>query len=341
MQINLNVVVIFIEGIYARLLGTYGGKFENLTPSLDSLTVQDNVMKVDNYFNHTNATFAGVSDTFGSFFPIDDGVGGWFAKEKKDLAKNFPVLTNLLKKINYETCFASGDNSEIFSFFLEKIGLDNVITSKTKKDTDGTKNLISTLKSLENSNQNFFLGFYNLGTHTFIDANQDDKSYKDGKNTILNRMHNFDDEFKNFIEYFFNSKLKENTLLIIASDYTTYHEPSTKQIIPDYNNCFVNQIPLFIYIPNINLKKEMNAESSTSLDLAPTILHLLNKNIPNAFLGKSLFEERQFNFAVAYRDGSHFIFENNVYCHGKNTPEDFKKSFETYKDYMQMQLYYE
>jgi lipoteichoic acid synthase len=54
----LNVIILFFEGVSARVMGHYGGPYANLTPVLDRFS--ERTITVDNYYNHTAATFRGI-----------------------------------------------------------------------------------------------------------------------------------------------------------------------------------------------------------------------------------------------------------------------------------------
>lgn len=73
-----NVIVIFTEGTSARLLDCYGGQYEELTPNIDDFARHS--MKVDNYYNHTSATFRGTLGQLASCYSYRggaDGPNGW------------------------------------------------------------------------------------------------------------------------------------------------------------------------------------------------------------------------------------------------------------------------
>ena len=80
---NPNIILIFTEGTSARLIGSYNKKYETLTPNIDSFAKQ--CMQVNNYFNHTAATFRGTFGQLASAFSIESGrnKGGWILAKKK------------------------------------------------------------------------------------------------------------------------------------------------------------------------------------------------------------------------------------------------------------------
>src|SRR5690606_4224251 len=61
-----NMIVLMSEGVSARMLGAYGGAYPGLTPNIDRIAARS--MRVDNYFNHTAATYRGVGGQVSSGF---------------------------------------------------------------------------------------------------------------------------------------------------------------------------------------------------------------------------------------------------------------------------------
>lgn len=70
-----NIIILIPDGVPARLINGYQqiwGNFENplsdLTPALDKM--MKNSFVIDNYYNHTAATFPGLAGMFTSTFPF-------------------------------------------------------------------------------------------------------------------------------------------------------------------------------------------------------------------------------------------------------------------------------
>lgn len=105
----LNVIVIFAEGMSARVMETYSGRYTDLTPNLNSFA--QSAMVVDNYYNHTAATFRGLLGQLASGHPFYGGStkDGWEEKGKDNtgaLSKfNYQTLPNILRENGYDTAF--------------------------------------------------------------------------------------------------------------------------------------------------------------------------------------------------------------------------------------------
>lgn len=327
-----NIIVIFTEGLSARLIGGYGGSHERLTPNIDRLAADS--MQVTDYFNHTAATYRGLSGQLSSGFPFAGGGGksGWIHKENQDalLGTRRRTLPDILGEAGYESYFFAPhkENRPIIRM-LDALGFDTVYAFETIKDdllngdaqdrpgTGGLddQSIFSGLVSFLEKRQHagdvtpFFSATYNIGTHAFLETSPNDEVYGDGENPVLNKVHNYDAAFGDFLEYFLDSPYADNTVLIFTSDHATYPEPPYRDVAgKDLKPYFVDRIPLLVRDPYHLLPSQWDADARTSLDLTPTILQLLGvESGENAFLGTSLFEPRNFPVGMAAL-GSSFYF---------------------------------
>lgn len=89
----------------------------------------------------------------------------------------------------------------------------------------------------------------------------------------------------------------ERTLIIITADHTATHgENYTKR-----TKYTPERIPLIFVTPNQNIFRELNPEKyASSIDLAPTILNLIDGDIPSSFMGRDLFSEKDSALTVPY-----------------------------------------
>jgi phosphoglycerol transferase MdoB-like AlkP superfamily enzyme len=69
----------------------------------------------------------------------------------------------------------------------------------------------------------------------------------------------------------------------------------------------VDRIPLLVYHPGLELPAQFDATNASSIDLAPTLAHLMGlENRPNSFLGRSIFE-RVIDRSLAFGEGHVFM----------------------------------
>lgn len=326
-----NIIIIFTEGLSARTISPYNKKFDSLTPNLQKFSDYNGTMKVINYYNHTAATYKGLHGQLCSLYPSMTGSREWLNSKI-----NYRCLPGILSENGYKTTYLNvhyKDSSRIDEIML-RVGFNYVLSGEELAskylgsvnkyagyllDNQAYNMLINNLKEKEKkTNENpFFFAMYTAETHAWTNVQKDKGGliYKDGSYKTLNTIHNMDSEFGKFWKYFKHSKFFKNTIIIFTADHAHYHDLEYIKLMKrmqekDYAKQFVDKIPLFIYTPYNDLAKQFNANSHTSINLAPTLLHYLNiNNVSNSFLGQSLFEIKR-NFG--YTD-IHFIKNGTMY----------------------------
>jgi lipoteichoic acid synthase len=136
---------------------------------------------------------------------------------------------------------------------------------------------------------------YTVNTHAFAEATEDGSRFGSGDNNSLNTIHSFDQAFGVFWNYFRDSELAQSTVLILTTDHAHFPEPAYIEVAgADYQRWFVDKVPLLILDPTHELPNVYDAGVRSSIDLAPSLLHLLGfpRKRANSFLGTSLFEVR-------------------------------------------------
>jgi lipoteichoic acid synthase len=315
-----NVLVIFSEGFSARWMHAYGGNHPDLTPNLNALYEES--FAVDNYWNHTAATFRGLRGQLTSGFQRlggfhADGVG--IAQMAGDIEAGINWLNPIrkLSKQGYKTYFYLSQENNL-NKMLKSVGFDSVygrdyisatyIKKPVEKNVLTDEQLLqSTLESLAKKSaegERFFAAVYNFDTHNGLNS---DIPYGNGKNEVLNRIKKFDLLMGRFIEDFKKSSLHENTLLVFTSDHATFPDIHARMADGSIPNIFVDRIPLLIYQKNIQPKK-FDAGGVTSIALMPTLFDILGlENYSNMMVGCSIFETCFGNRLVSIGDESWVI----------------------------------
>lgn len=357
-----NVVVIFSEGLSARLIGAYGGTHPGLTPNIDRFAKQG--MRVDNYFNHTAATYRALQGQLDSGYPEAGGKGevvSWEGAEGTDklVRTRYQTVPLLLRQAGYQSYFFSPHADTVtLNTMIRAIGFDTVFNFESAvkvsprygdnlifgslNDVSLFDEMVDFLKAREGDAKKrpMFVGAYNIGTHAFMDRIDGAEPYGDGSNKVLNRVHDFDLAFGRFLTYFLASPYSKNTILIFTSDHASFPEPAYREVMVEpFKAYFVDRIPLIIYDPGHALPAEYDVSGRTSLDFAPTLMHLLGvKTANNSFLGDTLFEpsESAFGFSAI---GNDFFMSNKtgVYAEAE-VPAVDKKEFDRRK--AAVMLYY-
>lgn len=360
----MNLVVIFTEGTSARLVGAYGGKYPGLTPNIDRLASRS--MRVMNYYNHTAATYRGLQGQLVSGYPSTGGEDGDDLDPSATLKTTSRVTTyqslpRILNGRNYKTFFLSPHHDSVgLNTLLRLLGFDRVFSFEdvSQNIAPGNKfyffegalsdgdifnalQILLAKKTIALADHPFFIGTYNFGTHAFLDVMSNGIKYGDGSNPVLNRLHNYDFELGKFLDYFFSSAYSKNTILVLTSDHADFPDQPYRALAGDhYIPVFVDRIPLLVYDPGHKLPTVFNAGGRTSIDLAPTLLQLLDvNNVKNSFEGLSLFEKppSAIGFAAI---GNEFYATDALGVYPEDTvPDKYKKPFNEYKK--RVQYYYQ
>jgi len=308
-----NIIVFFTEGFSARSMTAYGTQYKNITPNLDGFS--QNSMVVDNYFNHTGATYRGLHGQLCSLFPTYGGSGGWQSNYEDIPDTNYLCISDIFNRNEYDTIFLDAHKPDAAQVdeMVTRLGFQEVITGNEllekyipgdapkRRDSISDKqfymSLVGFLKERVHSEKNdapFFMGLYNLGTHAFLSIPEDGSTYGGGENRSLNKVHTLDAAFGIFWDYYQESPYAENTIVIFTADHCHYPEKPFIEAFdsPDYQPVFVDRIPLIIHDPTRSLPDRYDARYSTSIGFTPSLLHFLDLgNHQNPFLGSSIFEK--------------------------------------------------
>jgi len=347
-----NIIVFFLEGVSARSINCYGSEFKGLTPNIDKFA--KTAMKVDNYYNHTAASCRGMQGQLCSVYPFY-GYGEWMAGNNQKLDKiNYSSIPSILNKFGYDTLFFCAENKPITQLFrmlkfktiynANKIikellnGHVEYVKDDILTDKSFFEGFVKYLKLREKSKAKapFFIGLYNIETHAYFKTPTHRARYKNSNNDTLNSVHNLDLQFGKFYKYFKNSSYAKNTIVIVTTDHAHYYGDSHYQrtLRGHYQLLPVDTIPFLVYNPFLNLPKRYDAKMGNSLDLAPTIFHMIGINdVENNFLGESLFERTKDYGVSAIRHKFYLSYKNRVYL-SKCPTEKLNKNFKGYTDYI-------
>ncbi|NLW95797.1 LTA synthase family protein [Luteimonas wenzhouensis] len=341
-----NMIVLMSEGVSARMLGAYGGEYPGLTPNFDRVAAES--MRVDNYFNHTAATYRGVGGQMASGFMASGGAGqnGWERVPDPNALTTTrrQTVPALLSAAGWQTYFlAPHPETKPFIVMLRSIGFSQVYSRHTiGSDLLGRElplrgrtaaiedqSLFEGLQALlerrlsNGEDAPFFIMLYNIGTHAMIPPGP--VRYPGHDNPVLDKLHNYDAAFGQFLDWFDRSPYARNTILVVTADHSTYPEPAYRKVAgSDFRPFFVDRIPLLVRDPFHRLPATLDADGRNSLDLAPTLLQLLEApQAPNSFLGRSLFEPRSMPLGIAWTaPGRYFLTtREGVRSHGQIPPE--------------------
>ncbi len=352
-----NIILFFVESLSARLLAPYNSKMDSVTPNIKDFA--KNAMVVKGYYNHATPTAPALYGQNCSLYPLlryDD-----FNKEANPLKHlKLNCLAHYFTKAKYNTIYLSHSKG-IYSHIKENLHLwgyrdiylwkdllkkyipkdKEIILGETGlSDHQMTRALVNYLKEY-NSTKPFLLGISTIESHVGFEPNSiDGIKYKDGSSNTLNMIHNLDDAFKIFWNYFKTSKYAKNTIVILTGDHALYPNIDYQKVAgKNWIPSVYDELALIIYDPIHKLPKTFNTNSS-SIDLAPTVINLANlpKKDKNSFLGTSLFDIKEYNnsFGIsAYPDFKFYLNKN-----GKVVNKKIKELTDSYEDKELKKEYY-
>lgn len=278
-----NIVLIFVEGLSQSIIEDE----RNITPNIRSF--QEQSLDFVNYYNHTFATYRALSGQLYSGYQLDD------------VDENALVsLQGIMRDEGYRTTFVNVEpQNEMFSEYLEGLGFDEVTEDMSRQslklamsDKEAFDFLFEEMSRLsEEESTPFFLSTYTFNTHASL--NSVEEKFGDGSDKVLNRFYNMDYQFQSFMDKFLESDMFDNTILVFTSDHAAYAEEDFINAFPNVERVCsdVDRMPFFIYHKGI-IPAKIDAAGRNSLDMTPTVLDFLDIDVPNYFLGDSLFMEK-------------------------------------------------
>jgi arylsulfatase A-like enzyme len=262
----------------------------------------------------------------GGYNASNDGLGQITEDEINNyFADTLVSLPNILENNGYHTYFLSAHSSNSqLNRMLKTLGFEHIYGAEDfhdSKESLSDQEIFSVLAELithQKLNAPYFLGIYNLGTHLGQDS--PDKKYGDGKNILLNSIHNFDNAFGKFLE---RVKGQKDLVIIFTADHAAYPSKVYNQTFGTNRSCFVDKIPFIIWHQGIK-PETIDIQGRNSLTFAPTLLNAIHINSAfNYFLGCSLFDKscpQPFEFIANI--GDEFYRTPNLTKLDDNNPED-------------------
>lgn len=301
-----NIVLIFWESFSAQLSEVYNPQLTGVTPGAMRMAQDPNTTIFYNFYNASTPTVTGILAALCSFLPP---IGHEEIRKQEDLRRiNLSCLPEVLRNFGWKKSIYITAVEKDFSnkdTLLLGMGIDTVYGTSELKDFISGKPLswgYSDHQMLpvvwdmmkKNINEPFFIILSTVDTHPPYTQTQDMVSYGDGTIPLLNAFHTTDDAFRIFWEKFIKSEFYQNTIVVVIGDHAVFPSIFVENVLKldkaeklnYYDKNFFT-----LYIPESLLPKEVKIYSS-SLDFAPTLLHILDINVPNIFEGHSIFESR-------------------------------------------------
>lgn len=299
-----NVIIIFWESFSSRLSEIYNSKLNNVTPGVQRMVDHPRTTLFRNYYNATTQTVTSLLSTLCSFLPP---FGHEEVRQLQNLSRlKFSCLPQVLRQHGwgagvYVTAvkkdFANKDS------MLSSMGVTSLGTAELKRWIAGPplswgysdhQLFPAFWEVIRQQSEPFLAMLSTIDSHAPYNLSRDAVPYGDGSNELLNATHSTDDAFRKFWEAFVASDLADRTMLVVVGDHPAYPsvllqhaiQPEDGSTIGYYDETF-----LALYLPDANLPRVVDTYAS-SIDLTPTLLHLLSVNTPNVFEGHSIFDAR-------------------------------------------------
>ncbi len=307
-----DVVLIFAESLSARLLDCYDGPESDVSPWIDKLA--DRSLKFENYFNHATPTVCGLHGSLTSNYEVSTYDTYADPDVKLLVGARTLSLAVILSERGYDTTyFGQGSPHETnlgemmvnlgFGKQLFCYGLRSEFPATTKQFEKEYPDYIYTghvsdilmcryvQKFMARpSKRPRLLCVSTIGMHFPYDFGEG-VHYGDGSKPILNSVHLLDRALSDTCDY-----LKGNSrevVFVLTADHAMF---PTRELIEvrekEYSKFMYDRIALIINRSGHDKGVAIDTLSS-SVDLLPTLMHLLGINIENPFMGWSIFSERR------------------------------------------------
>lgn len=282
-----NIVLVTIESLSAKYLGSNGDE-RDLTPNLDEL--RRNSLYFNNFYATGTRTDRGLEAITLSIPPTP----GRSIVKRIGRESGFASLGQQLKAVGYDTVFLYGGRGyfDNMNAFFSGNGYRIVDQSSVAESDIHFKNawgmadedLYAQATRIADENfakrQPFLLQLMTTSNHRPY-------TYPDGKIDIPSG--NGRDGAVKYTDYAIGQFLKsvkdkpwfDDTIFVFVADHTA--GSAGKEDLPVANY----QIPLFIYAPKL-LPVGERGELASQLDLAPTLLAMLNLSYESTFFGRDL-----------------------------------------------------
>ncbi|MGO4002221.1 LTA synthase family protein [Pseudomonas fluorescens] len=284
-----NIVLVTIESFSAKYMGSNGDD-RNLTPNLDALRKQSL------YFNNFYATGTRTDRGLEAITLAIPPTPGRSIVKRIGRESGFASLGQQLHAVGYDSVFVYGGRGyfDNMNAFFSGNGYRVVDQSSVPEEEIHFKNAWGmadedlykqTLKLADADyakQQPFLLQLMTTSNHrpyTYPDGRIDIAS-GNGRDGAVKYT---DYAIGQFLEQARGKPWFDNTIFVFVADHTA--GSAGKEDLPISNY----QIPLFIYAPKLIEARE-NAQLASQIDLAPTLLGLLNLDYQSTFFGRNLLQ---------------------------------------------------
>lgn len=287
-----NIVLVTIESLSAKYLGS-NGDTRGLTPYLDELRKQS--LYFNNFYATGTRTDRGLEAITLSMPPTP----GRSIVKRVGRESGFASLGQQLAAVGYDAVFVYGGRGYFDNMNAFFSGNGYRVVDQTSVDESqihfknawgmADEDLYNQALNLADNDfakkQPFLLQLMTTSNHrpyTYPEGRIDIKS-GNGRDGAVKYT---DYAIGKFLEKARTKPWFDNTIFVFVADHTAGSAGREDLPIENY------QIPLFIYAPKMIDARE-SADLASQIDLAPTLLGLLNLDYQSTFFGRNLLQENQ------------------------------------------------
>ena len=323
---NCNLLIIVVDALRYDHLGCYGYE-KNTSPNIDELC--KNSIIFENAIAQSTWTKPSIISLFTSKyvkfhnitkFTTNYSLGG----VDNVLPSNSLTLAEVLSSNNYKTKGLVSIIAFISPGFGIEQGFDNytLLTRGDIEDSEVTSNAIDWLDKLD-YNEKFFMYLHYSSTHApytppinykvkfkpeysgkinFSDKHQDDLNAinltKEDREELIARydgeINSADYNIGNLLQYLKKKNLINKTIIVITADHGEGLGENNSLIGHGHMIEKVIHVPLIVFHPKIQSGRINITHITELIDIAPTLLSMLDLDIPEKFQGANLLNDKKF-----------------------------------------------
>ena len=297
-----NVFVYMLESFTTELVNYYNSPFEELTPEIDAFLADSNTVVFDSY---VNSTFPSIVSVMANIFSFQEASSHHEIDGMKTAFRHgFRGMASILKEQGYNCYFITGISADFTQmrriFSTSDFEVFDEADIKDALNEDGLIWGFSDHQMIRYydyfiknvAKEPYFIFATSTENHTPYHTPPDGIQYKDGSRGMLNTVRTTDRAFGKFLKHQDAQNQFKNTIVALSSDHAPQPNNGYWGLFTEEQKEHVStylKMPLGVRFPNAVKQKRVN-KMLTSVDFAPTLLHMMNVNSPNLFEGYSVFE---------------------------------------------------
>ena len=351
-----NVLLIVLESIRAAETGFNTSAQPSLTPNLDAIASESLSFPIA--YSNANQTVRSEISILCSALDFINGAPYSHLGEPINTA----CMPSILAEYGYETYWIHGYKKSFFNRenFFPSLGFQHISDLAVIAEAGYTDQIgwgISdedlfkyTLETLEKSSKPFFAEVLTLSNHypylwdwniEFPDNLQLPANIGDDTEVVYpayrRGIYYTDYQLGKFWQAFKKSSIYDDTLVIVTGDHGiwTFDSEILQQqgfATEMHKNEIYFRTPLIFHAPDIGIEKNQQAVSHA--DILPTTLEYLGIDYPNAFIGTSVFNRKDYTYPVYFiASGGFGVRKNDTYCYPVDTTDMCQSYNRKCKDY--------